>query len=317
MASFDVVNFSLRANKAIQRSLVFESVRILQNYLVMDRLVYVGLGSIWFTDFQMAHKSLAIEDLISIEADPIGYRRAEYNLPFRTSKVLEGTSTDVLPTVIGDRALVNRPWFVWLDYTCGLEEMVVEDIRLVVENVPQNSVFVVTFNAKGRDLGRPVDRPQRIRTLLGSVVPDDLSREDCDEDGGKLSATLAALTNKFMISVAAACSRPGGFIPAFSLCYTDTTPMVTVGGVLPAKGAVAATEEAISRPDWPGIDDLPIIIPPLTVKEVAALQTQLPRSRGGITRKMVRKLGFDLKDEHIRCFQKYYKYYPTYAQIHS
>src|SRR6185437_3809720 len=97
MPSFDVVNYSLRANKAIQRSLVFEAVRVLQANMNLNDLIFVGLGSIWFADFQIAHKFLHLKDLISIEATEIGYRRAKFNRPFRTVSVKHGLSYDVLP----------------------------------------------------------------------------------------------------------------------------------------------------------------------------------------------------------------------------
>jgi hypothetical protein len=312
MSSFNVVNYSLRANKSIQRSLVFEGVRTLQSRMDLEKLMYVGLSSVWFTDFHIAHKALGVEDLVSIEADPIGFERARFNLPFRTARVEKGFSYDVLPIILKDQSLTTRPWFVWLDYDGGFEESTVEDIRLVIEQAPPNSIFVTTFNASGKKLGKPANRPERIRKLLGSVVPDGLSRDDCQDD--RLPETLLELTSKFMESVAASVVRPGGFIPAFRIHYSDTTPMVTIGGILPEKGAVPAARAAVSSHEWPGIALEPIIIPPLTIKEAAALQTQLPRA-GRLTRAAVRRLGFDLEEQHIRCFQKYYRYYPAYAQI--
>ncbi len=73
MASFDLINYSLRPNKTIQRSLVFESISLLTGHIDLGELVYIGFGSIWFTDFQTAHKDLKIKDLISIEGDDIGF----------------------------------------------------------------------------------------------------------------------------------------------------------------------------------------------------------------------------------------------------
>jgi hypothetical protein len=68
MPSFDAVNYSLRPSKSIQRQLVFAGVRALQDSLDPAQ-VYVGFGSIWFTDFVMAHKMLRIDDMVSIEGD--------------------------------------------------------------------------------------------------------------------------------------------------------------------------------------------------------------------------------------------------------
>src|SRR5690242_14750990 len=120
MASFNRVNFSLRPSKSIQRSLVFEGVRRLQECMELDEIVYVGFGSIWFADFQIAHKLLHIRDMISIEADEIAFKRAEFNQPFASVKVIRGLSYDVLPTLYTDSRLMLNPWLIWLDYTNAL-----------------------------------------------------------------------------------------------------------------------------------------------------------------------------------------------------
>jgi hypothetical protein len=297
MASFDSVNYSLRTNKTIQRGLVFAGLQQLQRSLDLSKLIYVGLGSVWFTDFTVAHKMLRIQDMISIEADEIGVRRAKFNKPFKTVRIEHGFTHEVLPKLLADDALQKRPWLVWLD----------------IERAPQNSIFIITLNASGGSISRtPQGRPQRLKSLLGSVVPDDLSRDQCQDD--QLAATLISLVESFMISVAAAAARPGGFITAFRMNYRDGAPMITLGGVLPAKGAVSATRETVKDAAWPCLTSGAITVPPLTVKEAAVLQAELP-CRTALTRKRVQRLGFDLDDDQIRAFSEYYLHYSLFAQI--
>lgn len=312
MRSFNVINYNLRPNKSIQRQLVFESVQILQTQLDLEGLVYVGLGSIWFTDFHMAHKTLRIRDMVSIEADEIGFLRATFNQPFNTIKVKNGHSGQILPVLLDDPKLCNRPWFVWLDYDGALEESVVDDIRVLIERAPRNSLLIVTFNAVGFRLGSLADRPRRLRTLLGSVVPDDLEKDACRDE--YLSQTLIRFTTDFMVSTAASIARPGGFVSAFRISYRDSSPMVTLGGVLPAKGAVGTARATVGEREWPGIVGDPIAAPHLTLMEAAVLQAQLPRSRP-LTRKAIRRLGFDLEEEQIRSFERYCRHYPAFAQV--
>ena len=57
-----------------------------------------------------------------------------------------------------------------------------------------------------------------------------------------------------------------------------------------------------------------IVSPLLTMREAKALQAQLPSS-DTLTKELVRTLGFDLEEEQIRVFQRYYKEYPAFAQI--
>jgi putative O-methyltransferase len=312
MASFDVVNYSLRPNKLIQRSIVFEGVRLLREHLDMKGMYYVGLGSIWFTDFQMAHRLLNIRNMISIESSEIGYRRARFNQPYKTVRVHRGLTSEVLPKLFAQSRRIRHPWLIWLDYDKPLDEAKKDDIRYVIENAPPNSVFLTTFPSTGSGYGRPSHRPERLRSLLGSVVPDDLPKDSCSDD--HMPEILLEYVGRYMTAVAAGAARPGGFITAFRIAYRDGKPMVTVGGVLPSKGAVPAARAAILSRAWPAIVKEPIAIVPLTLKEAVAMQAELPRA-GRLTRKTLRRLGFDLEEDNLPTFEKYYRYYPLFAQV--
>ncbi len=313
MPSFDAVNYSLRPSKSIQRQLVFDGVRMLQSRLDLERLVYVGFGSIWFTDFIMAHKLLGVDNMVSIEGNEVGYRRALFNSPYATVCVRHGLSSEVLPSLFDDDLIARRPWLVWLDYDYEFSESVKEDTESIIEKAPTNSICLTTFNGHERRYGTPPgDRPARLRELFGDVVPDELSKADCKEQ--RMQETLADFALDFMKSTAVNLARPGGFVPAFRLIYKDSAPMVTVGGVLPAKGAARAAMEVVDADEWPCRPPKPIIAPHLTIREAVVLQSQLPR-KDAITRKMIRDLGFDLEDDQIEAFQKYYRQYPAFAQI--
>lgn len=310
MPSFNIVNYSLRTNKSIQRNLVFEGARILKMGLNLRKLGYVGLGSLWFTDFQTAHKALGVRDMYSMEADRIGFARAKFNQPFKTIRVQHGHSTKLLPRLLIDPNVIDRPWLFWLDYDHGLDEGIVDDLRLLIEKAPKNSIVVFTINC-GK-LGKPGGRPARLRTLLGGVVPDELGTPECQDD--QIGNTLLGLLTDFLASVAASVARPGGFVPAFRIAYQDGAPMVTFGGVLPAKQNVAAVAKIVAARDWPGIVGHPIVVPPLTFKEAASFQAQLPSDRA-LTRTLIKSLGFDLEKAQVKSFEKFYRYYPFFAQI--
>lgn len=314
MPSFDVVNYSLRPSKSIQRQLVFEGVRLLQAQLNFEEMIYVGFGSIWFTDFVLAHKLLGIQDMFSIEANEIGFARAKYNAPYATVRVLNGYARDVLPELFAHSSAAHRPWMAWLDFDYAFDEAMSDDIRLLIENAPQNSVVVVTFNANEMKYGKAPERPARLRQIFGSVVPDDLSARACKDE--RAQETLANISLDHMKSIAAEISRPGGFVPAFRLIYRDQSPMVTVGGVLPAKGASVIAEGVVQNATWPAKPQKPIMAPHLTIREASALQSKLP-CQGRLSREIVQSLGFDLPEEQIEAFATYYRQYPSFAQVIS
>ena len=312
MASFDTVNYSLRPSKSIQRQIVFDGIRKLQSHLKLEKMVYVGLGSIWFTDFVMAHRLLDIRDMFSIEESEIGYRRAVFNKPYATVHVYHGHSSQVLPQLYNNEFIRGRPWVIWLDYDGHFDERLKNDIRSVIENAPENTVFLITFNGNETKYGRADSRSSRLRDLFGDVVPDELSKAECKDEC--MQVTLANLATDFMKSVAAAQTRRGGLVPAFRTIYKDTTEMVTVGGLMPTKEKAHIAAEVVSDTSWNCRPEKRIVAPHLTIREAVTLQSQLPRDEG-LSRTLVQSLGFDLEDEQIEAFEKYYREYPAFAQI--
>lgn len=293
--------------------MVFDGLKEIWNAIDMSEALYIGLGSIWFTDFIQAHKVLGIETMFSIEVNDTGFKRARFNKTFRTISIKHGLSSDEVPKILKKTDFSRRPWVIWLDYDSALDEDKVEEMKWVLEHATPNSIALFTFSASQNAYGRrPRNRPDRVRTLLGDVVPDDLSKDDCDKE--RLPLTLASLTSNFLRSEVADSARLGGFFDAFRIPYFDSVGMVTIGGILAAKGSASAIRTVVEDPKWPCKVTEMIRAPHLTLKEVSVLQSELP-SDGRITRKRINELGFDLEVSQIRSFQKYYKYLPNYAEI--
>ena len=313
MASFDIVNYSLRPSKGIQRQIVFDGIRMLTARLGLKDMIYVGFGSIWFPDFVQAHKLLGIRHMVSIEADDIGYCRARFNKPYATVRVRRGHSSRVLAKLQNDDRYKDRPWVVWLDYDGGLEESVAGDIRSIIEKSPADTILLTTFKGRGRSYyGRPNQRSRRLRALLGDVVPDDFPKTEYQ--GDQLQETLADLVTDFMVSIGAESARPGGFVPAFRMIYKDTIEMVTVGGVVPAAENASSVKGVIDDEAWRCCPQQRIVAPLLTIREAVTLLSLLPCDNE-LSRERVRESGFDLEEDQIEAFERYYREYPMFAQI--
>lgn len=314
MASFDSINYSLRPSKCVQRGIIFEGLKVLCNAMDLQNAVYIGLGSIWFTDFVIAHKVLEIDDMISIEKNEIGFSRAKFNKVYRSINVLYGKSSEILPEVLGNETYRDRPWIVWLDYDSALVEGKIEEMRWLLRCAPENSIVLFTFSATLNAYGRKLkDRPRRIQNLLGAVVPSDLGIEKCKKEE-KMASTLASLAMDFLESFVNDNTRQGGFIRSFKIPYVDSVCMVTVGGVLPTCDTAQSASEVVASEKWKGVVDEVIQAPPMTLREVATLQAELPRV-DELTRAKVQELGFDLLEDQVRSFQRYYKYLPSFAEI--
>lgn len=314
-SSTDYVDFSLRQNKAIERSLVFAAVLRIATVLGRPDFVYVGFGSVWFIDFEVAHREVGIETMISIESDPVVYERARFNKPYRTVDVLPGYSHDVIPELLETRPdLASRPWIVWLDYDQVLNETKLDELDALVASLPYSSMLLTTFSASPGRYAQLSERLDRFESLLGDAFPKERfprPKDLRDEHAVMVAlsdAVVAFLQSRFLRS-----ARKGEFVPAFNLQYQDGTPMATAGGVLVTEAKAADVHAEMARAPWLACSSTPIVTPPLTPREVAALRGLLPNVTPP-DRTNVKALGFDLLEDQIESFATHYLLYPSFAQ---
>jgi hypothetical protein len=308
----NLVNYSLRQNKAIERAIAFDGLREMINVLGIVDPVYVGFGSVWFSDFLLAHRMLGVNEMISIEQDSTTYKRAKFNAPYSCVEVVEGTSFEVLPELLKRPALKGRPWILWLDYDEAIDEDKLAELAGLLEKLPDDSVLITTFNGREGRYGKRADRQELLDNLLGDAAPvvADLPRND---DIAFVEALATAVENYLMSKVLAA-ARKGSGVAAFRLPYKDTAAMATVGIYLPREGNTAAARILLEAADWIGRVQDTIATAPLTSREVAALLSKLP-SQADLTRMDVQGLGFDLEDEQVSSFQEHYLRFPSFTQV--
>lgn len=314
-SSSGTINFSVRQNKTIERSLAFGGLRRFATIVDLSPAVYIGLGSAWFVDFELAHRELGIQEMISIESDEVTYRRASFNRPYRTVEVIHGKSYDEVPKLLARPDLDDRPWVVWLDYDQSLDSTKVDELVGLIERAPANSALLTTFNAHPRNYGDTnQERLQTFREMFGDAFPTESYPEGLGlANDGKVQAATAAALLATLDSAARRVARPGGFVAGFDLMYQDGSPMVTVGGFLPSPDDRAHVREMVSAASWRCRTAESINTPPLTPKEIWALRTLLP-SATDPTRADLKKLGFDLEEQHLRSFVSYYLDYPIFVQ---
>jgi hypothetical protein len=314
MKSSNFVDFSIRQNKTIERSLCFDGIKRVCDALGLSDLVYVGFGSVWFVDFDAAHRDLGVETMVSIEGDDVLCRRAEFNKPYRTVEVVEGMSFDVLPRLLARADLQNRPWILWLDYDEVLDEDKVRELVDVLKGLPARSMLLTTFNVTPHRYGQLSQRAEWMQTLLGDAFPADRFESNrAYKSEERLGAALTDAVLNMLQSAYLATGRSGRFVPMFSLRYQDGSSMATAGGILAEPAVVDEARGLVAAPDWPSMRATPIATPPLTQKEVSALRRLLPTASPP-TRDDVISLGFDLLPEQLDAFAEYYLKYPSFVQ---
>ncbi|MEU4247765.1 O-methyltransferase [Amycolatopsis sp. NPDC026612] len=154
------MSYESRPSKTVVRRVFFESLRHLKVIAAFADYQYVGFGALEFIDFDMAHRSLGIESMVSIERD-VHIERYEWNRPFNGIDILSGTSSDILPTLDWSRLSI-----VWLDYTDTLNKEVIRDVEMLLRVLIPGSVLAVTVNA------HPVHLGERVEALNSAIGPD-------------------------------------------------------------------------------------------------------------------------------------------------
>jgi hypothetical protein len=317
MSTSTTINFAARQNKAIERSLIFDALRGLQVGGVLDKPVYIGLGSVWFADFHMAQRLLDVHSMISIESDEIKYSRARFNRPFQNIDVIYGTSQAVLPRLLEDEGLTSHPWVVWLDYDRSLFDDELADLLVLTDRIPAGSVLLTTFNSDQRNFtqgGAKDSRLAFLRDLFGEALTEDLEVSDVNQQT-QFAETLAKLVQNSIHSKALSSGRDGGYIPAFKVKYSDGAAMLTIGGIFPNEGDSEKVAALVGSTAWVGDQESAISLPSLTAKEVMAIRSLLPSSES-VTRQLVSSsLGFELQESAIEGFVRYYLRFPVYLDI--
>lgn len=315
MSSFDAINYAIRPNKAVERKIAFSALAKLSRIVDMSTYQYVGLGSLWFVDFLMAHKILGVKSMVSIENSEIGHKRSEFNRPLSCIKVILGETTLTIPSL----DLATAPSIVWFDYDSSISGPAIEDIGILAASCAPNTIIIVTINAKRDALPTededdvPIDPETALRRIAGDLVPTPLPSKSLQRN--KYPKLLCEILANQFLHATLSCGRSDSFIKLFDLVYNDGTPMITVGGIIAAADKADKIKEIVEAPDWEGIVSEPIAVPPLTLKEKLALERLMP-SDAPPTDAQMKKIGFQLLREQINTYHRHYRHYPMFGEIH-
>lgn len=340
--SFERIDYQLRYNKHIERKLVFDVLARAMPLVGFDRHRYLGFGSMWFSDFRLAHRLLGLSEMISMERKQYE-KRANFNRPYRCITVEGKDSTEFLRKVEW-----NSPFISWLDYDGCLELSVVEDIGLFLDGCPANSIVLVSVNS-GRANYRPkavaaANVGKRISTALGQIeallgvgvvsprfepAPPARGTAHGDVLEGHFAEFVAEALLAFMTHRIAKAGRKFGeaadgkaiamrFLPLFNFCHKDGAEMVTVGGVVCSgldegnpwcnDAALGIERNADKLPKHRRLD-----LVPLTLKEKLTLDSCLPHAEPDFMAEAKQK-GIGLDDMELSKYWRYYSHFPVFFE---
>lgn len=316
--SFETINYSLRPNKNIERKLMVECLQGLKPHFDLSTYKYIGLGSIWFVDFILFHKSLLIKDMISIERELDDAVRADFNKPYNCIRVEPGETTDILPTL----NLENYKSIIWLDHDSGLEGPALKDNKIVCSRAKSGTIFIVTVNAHVNRLdrydegGRLIKKEETLRKLAGDLIPQRLPKGVLKVQ--EYPKFLSEILFDDLESSTRRSGRKERFYPIFNLYYRDGAPMVTVAGMIADEEEAALLADCKLSDKFPyayGREQYKIEVPHLTSKEKILLDRLFPTADCPTSDAIEAQLGLKLRPEQIEAYYHLYRFYPMFGEL--
>ena len=302
--------YRLRPNKAVDRLLFVEAIQQMADLMDLTEYTYFGFGGPFLEDFRILNDFFGDLKLVSIEANEEVIKRQQFHLPRRNIRLRHTSFHEFL----GGYSSKGEKSIFWLDYT-GLRWSDVSDFMSLLQSVELWSIVKITLRAQPRDYKCFGD----FRKLFNLIIPGGINRLPVRP------VQFAKLILQ-MLHIAAQKALVGYpdrlFQPVSSFFYNDSTPMLTLAGIVCPRGAAPAVCDAFESWDFANLDWNPptqISVPVLSTKERLALQSVLPcDDSAGILLQLA--LGYKLGDggprdntqqqlQQYAAFQKYYPYY--------
>lgn len=236
-SSFRKIDYRLRPAKGVERRMMAEAFLRLRPFAAVETYRYVGMGSVYFSDFALFHAMCGFETMISIEGaqDPTVKRRFEFNAPLGSIALHFGQTNTELPRL---------PWDIrsvaWMDYDGELTGSVLFDIRYLASKVTSGSVICVSVNGKLEDEEEgTASRLDVLKRNLGSSqsLPDWITSAGILKPAEVPKAVKDILTQAVRDAINDRnAGRPKGqrFVAEqiFFFKYQDNAPMYTLGWVV-------------------------------------------------------------------------------------
>ena len=317
--SFQKINYALRPAKHTERRMLCDVFRQASNFDRLSNYTYVGFGGIEFSDFIMFHRSLGIKNMISMERADHALPRVESNKPFNTITIVGEPSSKALPKFAWD-----RPHIIWLDYDDPLKLEMLLDVSTITSKAKSGSILTFSFQcfeAREITLAKPKSQ-DAVSHFISTFGRDRVSLETDELDlrgtkFGDLGRKMMLNEIQSQLAIRNLGSDQHETLEYREICsirYSDNAPMFTVCGIFVSK----EDENKFVKCEFESLNFLPakgnhieIEVPKLTLREIKALEKQLPLHNG----KTIDCGAIPKKDASQ--FERLYRYLPNFAVLEN
>jgi hypothetical protein len=306
------LSYDVRPAKQSERRIILDLLKVGGDAgLPISDYRYVGMGANRFYDFLLIHKYLGIRNMVSLEHDPSMFKRAQFNVPYSFIEVRNEAASVFLGSDTSE-----DPSITWFDYDGGIGPRMTADISSLATKLKIGDfAFVTSYGGPPRliEAFSSADRLAWLQDHMGPVAGV-LSRDDCEE------ATFPRAVHKMLVASfqhAFATRRDGKFHLLLQVEYSDTTPMITVGGALLSEGQAVDMKKKLKKvvpflSATPGdlytIRSLHLTERERTLFDIAATRKQKRCREANV----LRDLGF--KDKEIESYRDLLRYLPRYVE---
>lgn len=315
--SYMKFNYNLRASKSVERKMILEVLKELCPPSVIKKYQYIGLGSVFYTDFRLFHKDLNICDMICIEGDIENEERFEFNKPYKCVDLKMGHSSEELPKLKWEKLTI-----CWLDYDNKLEPFMFDDIRTIINNAKNRTYLIITCNANPSSYRKnstiAKEEIEDFKEKFNGAVPINIAINDFTA-----KKIIPLIHQMFTSYISETLNDKNAALPVenqlefkqlFSFKYQDNSTMYTFGGVFLNSEDNLLNEYDITKYDYIRTNNLfyEISIPKLTNREIDILNLRLPNTYSDFLSDTTIEF---IPEEFRDAYFKLYKHFPNYMEI--
>lgn len=328
------INYSLRPQKAMERRMLCDLLKMLNPTFEISKYSYVGMGAKYFTDFLLFHRELGISQMTSIEADKDNRKKYDFNIPLKCIDMYYGMVQEYIDAYEDD----GIPKLFWMDYDYSINQSMLDDCKKLVNKLKSGDIFFVSFNStilnrrKSETLKEhyaAVEKKfKKIKEGLGDYAPTrEITLLELADNLKRDTVFVEVIRN--MVETQLQTRNEGGEnLSLFQLAcfsYADGADMVTWGGMvvdnddekklrellkgnsLPFFEKVILSDERIGVMSE-NIEPYDLRIPLLTYREFMALQKEFPTDEVS----KIDVAGFN--ESELKQLSRLYRYYSPYME---
>lgn len=303
--------YPLRPNKAIDRYMLIEALKLLARPEDLKGFTYYGFGGPYLEDLRLLHEHFPKIKMVSFEEDDETHKRQFFHAPCSGIRLLKTN----FKSFLAQNTLEGSKSIFWLDYL-GLQFGAFEEFKEVLEKVLPGSVVKVTVRAEPNDY---VGKSDDFKRMFEAVLPSSSSAPPMRSD-----QFAQLLQEMFQIAAQQALPSASGqtYLPIYSSSYSDGTGMFSICGIVCERAMLPEyrtrfEDHRIANLDWgkPTRLDVPF----LSTKERLRLQEYLPcpKNSGAVLSKALGYFidnGKTKSERKLQDYANFYRYYPHFIK---